>query len=166
MTAPGYDYLAIAKTAAPYNFNNTWTRDTRDGIHDAYLGFSGAVGGFEYQFNYGFALARTAIHTVNPFPINPSDALNTQAYPFPTVKNQFHELRLNASYQIARNVRLGIYYLLEPFRLNDFAEDTVYAYGPEHIAPENDDRRYMFMDVGGSNYTGNLAALYLRYTLQ
>ncbi len=162
----GYDYLMATKTAQPYDFRNNWTRDTRDGVHYAQAGFTGAFAGKkgEYQLSYAVSLARMHINTVNPNTIVPTDVLNARAYPFPEVKNQFHELRLNTSYAIHPKVRLGIYYLLEPYRLNDFARDVVSPYSPASIAPENDARRFQFADVGLSNYTGNALALYIRYS--
>ncbi|HWQ54588.1 MAG TPA: MtrB/PioB family outer membrane beta-barrel protein [Bryobacteraceae bacterium] len=163
----GYDYLAVAKTTFPYSFANAWTRDTRDRVHSAHIGFSGAAAGNKanFQVNYAVALAGMDINTVNPNPIVPTQALNAQAFPFPKVKSQFHELRLDASYEVASRVRVGLFYLLEPFRLNDFAVDTIAPYAPERIAPENDARRYYFLDTGMSNYLGNTAALYLRFTV-
>lgn len=162
----GYDYLMATKTAQPYNFRNNWTRDTRDGVHYAQAGFTGSFAGRkgEYQLSYAVSLARMSINTVNPNDIVPTDTLNAKAYPFPDVKNQFHEFRLNTSYAVHPKVRLGIYYLLEPYRLNDFARDVVSPYSPASLAPEIDARRFQFYDVGMSNYTGNMVAVYLRYS--
>ncbi len=163
----GYDYLAVAKTSAPYNFANTWARDTRDGAYSAHAGFAGDLHGgrWNYQLSYNMLLARTEINTVNPFPVEPSAILNAQAFPFPNVKFQRHELRLDSSYEVVRNLRFGLFWLLEPYRLNDFANDTIEAYAPGNIAPETDARRFIFMDVGPSNMTGNMVAVYVRYTL-
>lgn len=163
----GYDYLSVAKTGAPYNFRDTWTRDTRDRIHQAHAGFSGSLLGGKgvYQANYAVGLARTRINTANPLPVIPADTLNAQAHPFPAVQNQLHEVRLDASYEVRTNLRLGVFYLLEPYRLNDFARDTIEPYAPGNIAPENDARRYLFLEIGPTNYTGNLIAFYVRYNL-
>jgi MtrB/PioB family decaheme-associated outer membrane protein len=163
----GYDYLSVAKTAVPYNLLNTWARDTRDGVYSVRFGLAGDAreGKVSYQLSYELGLARIFVNTANPFPIVPTDVLNAQAFPFPEVKNQFHDLRLDASYRVRPGIRVGLYYLLEPFRINDFAHDFIRPYAPELIAPENDARRYMFLDVGPSNYTGNLIAVYVRYNL-
>jgi MtrB/PioB family decaheme-associated outer membrane protein len=163
----GYDYLQVAKTTFPYSFANTWSRDTRERANFAHVGISGAFaeGKGQYQLNYQMALARTEVNTVNPNAIVANQALNAQAYPFPLVKNQLHEFRFDASYEVSRRVRVGVNWFLEPYRLNDFANDVVQAYGPGSIAPENDARRFLFLDNGPSNYTGNLAAVYLRFSL-
>jgi len=161
----GYDYLAVAKTTFPYSVANAWIRDTRDRVHSAHLGFSGTAGKFNYQLNYEMALARMVINTVNPNAIVPTQVLNAQAFPFPDVKNQFHELRLDASYQVASRVRLGLFYRLEPYRMNDFAYDSVQPYAAVSVAPENDARRFYFLDAGPSNYLGNMVAFYVRYSL-
>ncbi len=161
----GYDYLSVAKTSFPYSFANSWSRDTRDRVHSAHFGLSGAAinGKLSYQLSYAGTLARMIINTVNPNQAVPNQVLNAQAFSFPDVKNQFHEVRLEGSYEIRPRVRLGMYYLLEPYRLGDFAKDIISPYDPDSIAPENDARRYLLLDAGPSNYTGNMIAFYLRY---
>ena len=162
----GYDYLTVTKTGTPYNFANMWSRDTRDAVHSANFGFSGscAKGKVNYQASYAAALARMIINTTNPNTIVPGEALNAQAYPFPNVKNQMHEVRLDTSYEVGSKVRIGLAFLMQPYRLNDFANDTISPYAPGNIAPENDARRFYFTDSGPSNYLGNVVAVYLRYS--
>ena len=113
---------------------------------------------------YGLTLARTLINTVNPNTVQP-DALDyARAYPFPTVKSQLQELRAEASYRVSRRVRAGFSFVFEPYRLSDFAYDTVSPYDPGSFAPETDARRYLFMGTGPSSYTGKLLAMHIRYT--
>jgi hypothetical protein len=160
----GYDYLLSASLG--YLWQNSWSRDTRDGVHSAQMGLSGSFARAKgsYSFSYGLTLARTQINTVNPYMVQP-DALDySRAYPFPAVKSQLQELRAEASYQVKKNVRTGISFLFEPYRLSDFAYDTVSPYDPGSLAPETDGRRYLFMGSGPSSYTGKLLAGYVRYT--
>ena len=51
---------------------------------------------------------------------------------------------------------------MQPYRLNDFANDVISPYNLGAIAPENDARRFYFTDSGPSNYLGNTVAVYLR----
>jgi hypothetical protein len=160
----GYDYLLSASLG--YLLQNSWSRDTRDGVHSAQMGFSGSFAQAKgsYSFSYGLTLARTLINTANPYAVQP-DALDySRAYPFPAVKSQLQELRAEASYQVKNSVRAGFSFLFEPYRLSDFAYDTVSPYDPGSLAPETDGRRYLFMGSGPSSYTGKLLALYIRYT--
>jgi hypothetical protein len=80
------------------------------------------------------------------------------------VKNQFHELRFNTSIAVRENVRLGVNYLLEPYRLNDFAQDIIGPYIPGQLA--QDVSPYAFNDLPLRNYTGNVVAFYVRYTIR
>ena len=60
-----------------------------------------------------------------------------------------------------------MFYLLEPYRLNDFANDSVSSYGGDAVAPQqNDASRYYFLDAGPTNYLGNAVAVYLRYSFR
>ena len=77
------------------------------------------------------SLARTVINTTaNPNLIVPNQALNSAAYAFPNVKNQFQEVRLDTSYAISKNVRLGAMYRFEPYRISDFASDVISPSNP------------------------------------
>src|SRR5262249_11122756 len=110
----GYDYLLSASLG--YYWVNSWTRDTRDGVH-AQMGFSGTFidGKINYSFSYALTLAHIRINTANPNTVQP-DALDySRAYPFPTVKSQLQELRAEASYQVSRRVRAGFWVYYEPY---------------------------------------------------
>jgi hypothetical protein len=160
----GYDYLLSASLG--YLVVNSWSRDTRDGVHFAQMGFSGsfAQAKVNYSFSYGLTLARTLINTVNPYRVQP-DALDySRAYPFPVVKSQLQELRVEGSYQISKKVHAGFSFLFEPYRLSDFAYDALSPYDPGSFAPETDARRYIFSDSGPSSYTGKLLNIYVRYS--
>jgi hypothetical protein len=164
----GYDRIAydyLLSSSLGYFWTNSWSRDTRDGVHSAQMGFSGSFSQSKgsYSFSYGLTLARTLINTVNPNTVQP-DALDyARAYPFPAVKSQLQQLRAEASYQVSKSVRTGFSFLFEPYRLSDFAYDTVSPYDPGSFAPETDTRRYLFMGSGPSSYTGKLLAVYVRY---
>lgn len=159
----GFDYTLVANTGS-YNFANAYHRDNREGVHFMQTGLSGTFMGDkgEYTLTYAGTLAKTQITTANPVtPATPGSAL---ANPFPNVKNQFHELRFNTSIAVRENVRLGVNYLLEPYRLNDFAQDIIGPYIPGQLA--QDVSPYAFNDLPLRNYTGNVVAFYVRYTIR
>lgn len=162
----GYDYATIAKTGAPFDLRNSWNRDTRDRITSLHFGFSASFADNRGSLDFGYsaALARALIHTTNPFAVAPSDATSATAHPFPEVKSQFHELRINTFYKLSDHYTVGLYYLFEPYRLRDFANDYISPYPAGSLAPEIDLRRFLFLDTGPSNYTGQMVALYLRYS--
>jgi hypothetical protein len=159
----GFDYTLVANTGA-YNFANSFHRDNREGVHFAQFGLSGAFMGErgEYTLTYAGALARTDMTTANPFPIaTPGSAA---ANPFPTVRNQIHEVRFNTTIAIQENIRLGLNYLHEPYRLNDFTQDIVEPYIPGRL--QQDVSQYAFNGLPLRNYSGNVLAVYLRYNIR
>ncbi len=161
----GYDNMGATGAALPPPLR--FSRDTREGIHTAHVGFTGgyAHGKGSYQFSYAVGLSRAAITTTNVDPVPLTSQLNSEAFPFPTVKSQFHEFRLDTSYQVGKKVRLGLNYLLEPYRLNDFANDLTQPYAGNAVsAIQNDASRYYFLDIGPTNYLGNMVAAYLRFS--
>lgn len=159
----GFDYTLVANTGA-YDFANTYHRDNREGVHFAQLGVSGTFlnDRGEYTLTYAGALSRTDMTTANPGPVaTPGSAA---ANPFPVVKNQLHEIRFNTSIEVKENVRFGFNYLHEPYRLNDFTQDIIGSYIPGRV--DQDVSGYAFNDLPLRNYTGNVAAFYLRYTIR
>jgi hypothetical protein len=160
----GYDYVSATGAFLPPTLR--FSRDTRDGIHTAHVGFTGswAKGKGNYQFSYAVGLSRVAITTANIDPVPVTSQLNSLAFPFPAVKSQFHEFRLDVSYQLQKKVWLGVNALFEPYRLNDFANDMVQPYGGNAVTPtQNDASRYYFLDIGPTNYVGSMTAVYLRF---
>ena len=159
----GFDYTLVANTGT-YNFANSFARDNREGVHFAQAGLSGTYAGDrgEYTLTYAGTLAKTTITTSNPFPVQSVGSAG--ANPFPDVKNQFHELRFNTSIALRENVRLGVNYLLEPYRLNDFSQDIIGAYIPGQL--DQDVSPYAYNDLPLRNYTGNVVAFYVRYTIR
>jgi len=161
----GSDYLGGAGDVFPLTLRVS--RDTREGVHNAHIGLTGgfAHGKGNYQVSYATSLSRVAITTANVDPVPLASQLNATAFPFPTVKSQFHEFRLDTSYQVGKKVWLGLYYLLEPYRLNDFANDMTQPYGGSAVTPlQNDASRYYFLDIGPTNYIGNMVAAYVRFS--
>ncbi len=161
----GYFYDALTSQGLPPLL--LYTRDTVDHLHSAHVGFSGSFskGKGNYEATCELGYAETRITTTNLVPVPPSQALNSAAFPFPFVKNEFNSLRLNASYEILNRVRLGGYYMFEPYRLSDFSYDTLTAYGADSVASDqNDASRYLFLNVGPSSYNGHVGALYLKFS--
>lgn len=119
----GSDYLGGTGAVLPLPFR--YSRDTREGLHTAHAGLTGSYGGGKgsWQLKYAAGLSRVALTTTNIDTVPVASQLNSEAFPFPIVRNQFHEVRFDTSYQVGKKVWLGFNFLLEPYRLNDFAND-------------------------------------------
>jgi hypothetical protein len=153
-----------------------YTRDTRDHLHSGHIGFSGTFlkGKANYEATYEFGYAETQITTTNlaPFvaivpgpPPPQGHLLNSTAFPFPLVKNQFNSLRFSASYEVLNHVRFGGHYIFEPYRLSDFAFDTLTPYAADSVASDQYlADRYYFLNVGPSSYNGHIGVLYLNFS--
>ncbi len=159
-----YNYLSINKTATPFDPRNTWIRDTHESVDTFNLGFSAPLRKGLLDMVYGFSLGREDALTNNPFPIAPNALLSATAFNYPRIKNQFHELRVNAEYPLNNKTTFGVYYLYEPYRLNDFSTDIASPYPSASLAPENDARRFYFLNARDGNYSGHVVALYVRHT--
>ena len=159
----GYSYQGLTGPALPPP--DPYFRDTRDHFHSARVGFTGSFmnGKGDVEATYELGYANTRIQTTNLTAVLASHQTNSLAFVFPDVSNEFNSFRLNTSYQVGQHVRLGLYYMLEPYRLNDFSYNTMAPYGVVNTF-QNDASRYYFLDVGPTNYTGNVAAVYLRFS--
>ncbi|MBI1982677.1 MAG: MtrB/PioB family outer membrane beta-barrel protein, partial [Acidobacteria bacterium] len=162
------DYASVGKAGGTPAFRipNTWLRDTRDLVDSLNIGYCSSVlnDRLGYDFSYGFALSNNAIHTANPFTFEPGVANSAQAYPFPEIKDRFHELRLATEIKLRENLALGLTYLFEPYRLDDFMWDIMDPWIPDRVAPENNANRYLFLNARDSNYSGHVGSVTLRYT--
>ena len=162
------DYASVAKAGGspPFRIANTWLRDTRDRVDSVSLGYASSVlnDRLNYDFSYGVALSNNFISTANPFTFEPAVANSAQAYPFPQVKDRFNELRLATEIKLRENLTLGVTYLFEPYRLNDFMWDILDPWIPDRVAPEDFASRYLFLNAHDGNYTAHVASVTLRYT--
>ena len=160
----GYDYTGGTGATLPPSLR--FSRDTREGVHTAHAGLTGGYGHGKgsFELRYAVSLSRSQISTASIDLVPATSRLNSEPFPFPDVKNQFHELRLDTSWQVGKKVWLGFTYLLEPYRLNDFANDAVQPYAGNSVTPaQNDASRYYFLDAGPTNYMGHMATLYARF---
>lgn len=165
------DYATVARSGGALPFRlpdtaNTWLRDTRDRVDSFSLGWnSGALKErLAYDFSYGFAVSKNDIRTANPFGFQPGATLNAQAFPFPRIKDRFNELRAALQFKLRENLALGLTYLFEPYRLNDFMTDILDPWIPDRLAPENDAGRYLFLNARDGNHSGHVASVTLRYS--
>jgi hypothetical protein len=73
-------------------------------------------------------------------------------------------LRSDVSYQLTPNVAVGLRYLYEPYRLNDFEWNDLTPYPFGVLAPENEGRRFLLLDSRYSGHTAHTVGIYLRFS--
>jgi MtrB/PioB family decaheme-associated outer membrane protein len=156
----------ISKTAVPFDLNNRWNRDSNDKADSFGVGITTVTlkDKVTLDLSYASTLARTLITTANPVTPLANSLFNATAFAFPKLKNQFHEVRADASYQLRSNLALGLRYLYEPYRLSDFSWDPLSPYPLDELAPENSGPRFLLLDSRYTNYSANLISVYLRVT--
>jgi len=161
-------YRSIAKGAGAQTWilDNEWDRDTRDTVDSFGLGFNASCREERLQFSasYDLSFAEQRVTTQNPNTILANAVNDAQAHPWPNVKSRFQEVRLETSYRFRPNIEAGIRYLFEPYRLDDFAWDIMQPYMFGFEAPENDARRFLFLDSRYNSTNAHMVGFYVRYT--
>lgn len=157
---------SIAKTAAPFDLNNRWNRDERDSVDSFGAGVTTylAKDKLFLDVHVALATARNRTNTTNPGTPLANSLTNATAYPFPDVKTRFHEFNSDVSYQLTPNVAVGVRYLYEPYRLNDFEWNDLTPYPFNVLAPEYEGRRFLLLDSRYSGHTAHTVGIYLRLT--
>ncbi|MBS1809978.1 MAG: MtrB/PioB family decaheme-associated outer membrane protein [Acidobacteria bacterium] len=156
----------ISKTAVPFDLNNRWNRDERDIVDSVGTGVTTYLAKEKLflDLHYAFAFGNTRLSTVNPGTPLANSVINAKAFPFPDAKTRFHEVNLDLSYQFSPNVALGVRYLYEPYRLNDYAWDGLSPYPMDAFPAEQDGRRFLLLDSRYSGHNANTIGIYLRFS--
>ncbi|MBI1761892.1 MAG: MtrB/PioB family decaheme-associated outer membrane protein [Acidobacteria bacterium] len=156
----------IAKTAVPFDLNNRWNRDERDVVDSFGAGVTTYLAKEKLflDLHYALAFGNTRLNTVNPGTPLAGSALNATAFPFPDAKTRFQEVNLDLSYQFTPQVALGVRYLYEPYRLNDYAWDGLSPYPNDALPASQDGRRFLLLDSRYSGHDANTLGIYLRLT--
>ena len=163
----GHELQQIAKTAVPYDLNNRWSRSERDVVDSFGAGVTTylATDKLFVDMHYAMSSARNRTSTFNTGTPLANSLLNATAHPFPDAKTRFHEFNSDISYQVTQNWAIGMRYLYEPYRLNDFQWDNLSPYPFSTITPEQDGRRFLLLDSRYSSHTAHTLGVYLRFTV-
>jgi hypothetical protein len=86
---------------------------------------------------------------------------NAVAQPWPTVVNRLHEVKANLAYKWFANLTVGISYLFEWYKLDDFAWDNLNAY-MAGVSAENT-TRFVFADAAYKQYETHVGQVYMVY---
>ncbi|MBI5418939.1 MAG: MtrB/PioB family decaheme-associated outer membrane protein [Deltaproteobacteria bacterium] len=86
---------------------------------------------------------------------------NAVAQPWPTVVNRLHEIKANLAYKCLANLTVGVSYLFEWYKLDDFAWDNLNAY-MAGLSAENS-TRFVFADATYKQYEAHVGQLYMVY---
>lgn len=118
-----------------------------------------------YNFSYGKADFDTsnpnaALAIANGF-ASGAKLANAVAQPWPAVVNRLHEVKANLAYKWFANLTVGISYLFEWYKLDDFAWDNLNAY-MAGLSAENT-TRFVFADAAYKQYETHVGQVYMVY---
>lgn len=85
---------------------------------------------------------------------------NGIAQDWPDVVSRTHELRAGGSYQLLENLRLGLNYLFEKYRLNDFTNTGTYLAG---LSSTENTTRFVFTGANQFDYTAHVVGTSLNW---
>lgn len=164
-----HHYRSIAKGAGDFTWvlDNEFDRDTRDRVDTFGIGLNltgGDEGRTHMDISYDLSFADQRIKTQNPLTPRADSLNDALARPWPDIQNHFHQVHLEAGHRFLSNVEAGLNYLFEPYRLSDFAWDIMrpYMFGAE--APENDARRFLFLNSRYGSASAHMVSVYLKYS--
>jgi MtrB/PioB family decaheme-associated outer membrane protein len=158
----------VTACCAVYPVANTWDRSSHSTLNSLEVGFNYATDGERWTFDGSYALsdARDIIHTFNPYPILANSSYTAGAYNYPDTTDRFQEVRVGVAYRIRKGLDVGIRYLYEPYRSNDFSLNNMQPYSQGAIfsggVPVNV-QRYILLNSRYGNYTSNQIAAFLKY---
>lgn len=156
---------SVAKTGVPFDIRNEWIRADRNVNDNFGIGLTTYLYRAKWflDVNYNYNLGRDLITTANVSAPAPSAILNATAYPFPEAEYRMQEFSIDSNYQLAQNVALGIRYLYEPFKLDDWQLNNLNPYPIDRLAPEIDGRKFLLLDSRYSSHNGHIFTVYLRF---
>ncbi|MBI3565611.1 MAG: MtrB/PioB family decaheme-associated outer membrane protein [Elusimicrobia bacterium] len=152
------------------NFNpfNYWNTDITENVDT--IGLDVAVRPvpekLKMSLGYAFSESRMRFDTGNPNAADASAAgysgtklANGAAKAWPAVVSRTQEIRAGGSYEVMKDLTVGLNYLFAWYRLNDFTNSSSYLAGS---TPENSTKYVM---TGGTNYdyTAHMVGSYVAY---
>lgn len=159
------DDATLGDNFNPFNYWNTEITENVDTI-----GLSAEVRPIPEKLSlnmgYDYSESRMRFDTSNP---NAAEAsamgysgaklANGAAQAWPVVVNKLHEVRAGGSYELMKDLTVGLNYLFSWYMLNDFQNTGAYMTG---TTPENT-TKYVGIGANNYDYTAHMVGTYLAY---
>jgi len=155
------------------NFNpaNDWNSEIREKTDTVGIGAAVQLvpGKLTLNANYNLSYSKMDFDNSNP---NKDLAIangfaqgaklaNSVAQPWPSVVNRLHEIKGNLAYKWFANLTVGVSYLFEWYKLDDFAWDSLNPY-MAGLSAENS-TRFVFADATYNRYETHTGQVYMVY---
>ena len=155
--APG----TLDDTLVTDNFNpfNYWNTDIYEKVDTIGIGANLQVipNRLTVGASYNLSLSKMDFKNVNPNGAVKLD--NAQVEPWSTVRSRLQEVRADIAYHFAKNLKVGVNYLYEWYKLDDFANTPAYMAG----ASVENSTRFVFTGATHYSYDAHVAGAYLNY---
>ncbi len=152
------------------NFNpfNYWNTDITEDVDT--IGLEATVRPIPEKMTlnmgYDYSESRMRFDTSNPNAVAASAAgysgtklANGASQAWPTVVNRLHEVRLGGSYELIKDLTVGLNYLFSWYALDDFSNTTSYLAG----ASVENSTRYVMTGASNYDYKAHVVGTYLAY---
>lgn len=168
----GFNNAAVAIDDGRWQDNswnplNYWNMDIYEKVDTVGLGATVEPIPEKLTLSAGYNFSRSKMDFVGSNP-NAADAVaagypagaklqNGVALPLPSVVSRSHEARADLAYNIVKNVKVGVNYLYERFKLEDFTNAS------NHLGTNSFENttKYVFMAANKSSYDAHVAGTYL-----
>jgi MtrB/PioB family decaheme-associated outer membrane protein len=155
------------------NFNpaNYWNSDSKETTDTVGVGAKLQIvpGKLTLDTSYNLSYSKAEFGTSNP---NSDLAIangfaagaklaNAVAQPWPTVVNRLHEIKANLAYKWFASLTVGVGYLFEWYKLDDFAWDNLSNY-MAGVSAENS-TKFVFADATYKQYEAHVGQIYMVY---
>lgn len=165
VAASDLDFGYSADNFNPFNY---WNTDITENVDT--IGFEATVRPIPEKLTlnmgYDYSESRMQFDTSNP---NAAEAsamgydgaklANGEAEVWPVVVNKLHEVRAGASYELMKDLTVGLNYLFSWYMQNDFQNTGAYLAG---TTPENT-TKYVATGATNFDYTAHMVGTYLAY---
>jgi MtrB/PioB family decaheme-associated outer membrane protein len=119
--------------------------------------------------SYNLSFSKTEFNNFNPNAAAANAAgfadgaklANAVAQDWPTVRDRLHEVRMNLAYSFTKNLKAGITYLYEWYKLDDFAWENMQSYMAS-VSAENS-TKFVFTNSTFKGYEAHVGGVYLSY---
>ncbi|ABQ27781.1 MtrB/PioB family decaheme-associated outer membrane protein [Geotalea uraniireducens] len=149
----------IPPGGAPFNPENYWNTDIYEKVDTFGVGATVQVIPDKLTVNTSYNLSNSKMdfNTVNP---NGAVKLaNALGQSWPTVRNRLQELKTDIGYNFTKNLKAGVTYLYEWYKLDDFVNTSAYMAG----ASVENTTKYLFTGANNFSYDAHVAGAYLSY---
>lgn len=146
-------------TIGAFNPENYWNSTTIERVDTVGVGATVQIIPEKLSLNAGYTYSNSTMDIGTANPNGTVKLANAAAQAWPTVKNTLHEVRTDLGYNFTKNLKTGVTYLYELYKLDDFANTGSYMAGSSF---ENS-TKYLFTGANNYSYEAHVVGAYVKY---